>query len=256
MKLAAWNVNSLKARLPHLQQWCAQAAPDVLALQELKLAQDQFPEAAIEAAGYHAVWAGQKTYNGVALLSRSAISEPDFGGELDAKEQRRVVSGTVAGIRVVGVYAVNGQAVGSEKYRFKLDWFARLHAYLREQLASYPRLVVMGDFNVAPKDIDVHDPQLWHEQVLCSTPERSALNDLLALGLHDSFRLLHDTPKLFSWWDYRELGFRRNRGLRIDLALVSDALRPLVKAAGIDKEPRKWERPSNHAPIWVELQDG
>jgi len=256
MKLAAWNVNSLKARLPHLQQWCAQAAPDVLALQELKLAQDQFPEAAIEAAGYHAVWAGQKTYNGVALLSRSAISEPDFGGELDAKEQRRVVSGTVAGIRVVGVYAVNGQAVGSEKYRFKLDWFARLHAYLREQLASYPRLVVMGDFNVAPKDIDVHDPQLWHEQVLCSTPERSALNDLLALGLHDSFRLLHDTPKLFSWWDYRELGFRRNRGLRIDLALVSDALRPLVKAAGIDKEPRKWERPSDHAPIWVELQDG
>jgi len=256
MKLAAWNVNSLKARLPHLQQWCAQAAPDVLALQELKLAQDQFPEAAIEAAGYHAVWAGQKTYNGVALLSRSAISEPDFGGELDAKEQRRVVSGTVAGIRVVGAYAVNGQAVGSEKYRFKLDWFARLHAYLREQLASYPRLVVMGDFNVAPKDIDVHDPQLWHEQVLCSTPERSALNDLLALGLHDSFRLLHDTPKLFSWWDYRELGFRRNRGLRIDLALVSDALRPLVKAAGIDKEPRKWERPSDHAPIWVELQDG
>lgn len=256
MKLAAWNVNSLKARLPHLQQWCAQAAPDVLALQELKLAQDQFPEAAIEAAGYHAVWAGQKTYNGVALLSRSAISEPDFGGELDAKEQRRVVSGTAAGIRVVGVYAVNGQAVGSEKYRFKLDWFARLHAYLREQLASYPRLVVMGDFNVAPKDIDVHDPQLWHEQVLCSTPERSALNDLLALGLHDSFRLLHDTPKLFSWWDYRELGFRRNRGLRIDLALVSDALRPLVKAAGIDKEPRKWERPSDHAPIWVELQDG
>lgn len=256
MRIASWNVNSLKARQPHLERWLAESGVDVLALQELKLADPQFPAAALAACGWDSVCAGQKTYNGVALLARQPLqlTDVDTGGELDDPEQRRVIAASVGTLRIVNVYGVNGQAVGSDKFNFKLRWFERLERYLRAQLERWPELVVLGDFNIAPTDLDVHDPELWYEQILCSTPEREALGRLLQLGLHDSLRLTSNAPKLYSWWDYRELGFRRNRGLRIDLALVSDALRDRVSAAGIDKTPRGWERPSDHAPVWVELK--
>jgi exodeoxyribonuclease-3 len=253
MKLASWNVNSLKVRMPHLVDWLAAAAPDVLVLQETKLTDDKFPHAELQALGYASVASGQPTYNGVALLSRQPAADvlrdiPDF-----EDPQRRVIAGTVGDVRVVGLYVVNGQAVDSDKYRYKLDWLAAVRRWLADEIARHPRLVVMGDFNIAPDDRDVHDPAAWHEQILCSTPEREALRALLALGLHDSFRLREAAGGLYSWWDYRQAAFRRNLGLRIDLVLVSDALREQVSAAGIDTAPRKLERPSDHAPVWVEL---
>jgi exodeoxyribonuclease-3 len=259
MRIASWNVNSLKARLEHVQRFLApsERSPDVLGLQELKLADDKFPLAAIEGLGYQAVWAGQPAYNGVALLSRIGIAEVDRGGELDIPEQRRLIAGTVgsgaASVRVINLYAVNGQEVGSEKFELKLRWFEQLKNYLAVQLELFPRLLVMGDFNIAPTALDVHDPVAWHEQVLCSEVERRALRSILDLGLSDSLRLKHDAPKLYSWWDYRALAFRRNRGLRIDLVLISQSLLAELKDAGIDKEPRKWDRPSDHAPVWIEL---
>jgi exodeoxyribonuclease-3 len=254
MKIAAWNVNSLKVRLPHLEEWVKLAQPDVLALQETKLEDAAFPHAALEALGYHhRAVSGQKTYNGVALLSRTPID--DVATDIDgfADPQRRILAGTIDGIRVVDLYVVNGQAVGSEKFAYKLEWLAQVRAWLAQQLVRWPKLVVLGDFNIAPEDRDVHDPAAWHEQVLCSTPEREALRSLLALGLHDSFRVLDPEGQQFSWWDYRQAAFRRNLGLRIDLVLVSDALRGSLAAAGIDREPRTWDRPSDHAPVWAQL---
>jgi exodeoxyribonuclease-3 len=254
MKIVSWNVNSLKVRLPHLEEWVKLAQPDVLALQETKLEDTAFPHAAIEALGYgHRAVSGQKTYNGVALLSRQPIADVQVGIPGFDDPQRRVIAGTVDGVRVVDLYVVNGQEVGSEKYAYKLDWLARLHAWLAEEIARHPRLVVLGDFNIAPADIDVHDPAAWHEQVLCSTPEREALRAVEALGLVDSFRALHPDAQQFSWWDYRQGAFRRNIGLRIDLVLVSQAMRGALAGAGIDRVPRTWERPSDHAPAWIEL---
>jgi len=253
MKLASWNVNSVKVRLPQLLEWLAAERPDVVCLQELKTEDAAFPREAIEAAGYVCAVSGQKTYNGVALLSRAPLGDvvagiPDF-----ADEQRRVIAATVRGVRVVCVYCPNGQAVGSDKYDYKLRWFAALRAYLARELATHPRLAVAGDFNVAPEDRDVHDPKAWEGQVHVSEPERAAWRALLALGLEDSFRLFEQPEKSFSWWDYRMMGFRRNAGLRIDHILLSAPLARRCTSARIDKAPRKLERPSDHAPVLAEL---
>lgn len=253
MKIASWNVNSLKVRLPHLAQWIAAAGPDILALQETKLDDVAFPRAAIEELGFHTVFSGQRTYNGVAILARQPITDvvTDIPGFDDP--QRRYLAATVGDLRIVDLYVVNGQAVGSEKYDYKLRWLDAVTRALADEIRNHPRLIVLGDFNIAPEDRDVHDPEAWFEKILCSTPEREALRRLLGIGLHDSFRLQHDNAGQYSWWDYRQAGFRRDLGLRIDLVLASDALRNEVAATGIDREPRTWERPSDHAPAWLEL---
>ncbi|GHA88244.1 exodeoxyribonuclease III [Cognatilysobacter bugurensis] len=258
MKIASWNVNSLNVRLPHLEAWLAQAMPDVVALQETKLEDARFPDAELAAAGYRSVFAGQKTYNGVAILARMplAIDDVQIGIPGFEDEQKRVIAATVGGVRIVDLYVVNGQSVGSDKYEYKLRWLEALHDWLASELRAHPDMVVLGDFNIAPDERDVHDPKVWHDgHILTSTAERAALQRLYALGLHDAFRLHHDEAGMFSWWDYRQGGFRRGNGLRIDLTLVSDALRARCVAAGIDREPRTWERPSDHTPAWVELAD-
>ena len=254
MKIASWNVNSLNVRLPHLLAWLASARPDVLVLQETKLEDHKFPQAEIEAAGYQVVFDGQKTYNGVAILSRTGIADVQRGIPGFIDEQKRALAVTVDGIRIIGLYVVNGQTVGSEKYDYKLRWLQAVHDWIADELTRHPQLVVLGDFNIAPADADVHDPVVWNDDsILTSTAERAALRRLLDLGLHDSFRLHSDQAGQFSWWDYRMAGFRRNLGLRIDLVLVSEALKARAIASGIDREPRTWERPSDHAPVWVEI---
>lgn len=255
MKFASWNVNSLNVRLPHVQQWCADAQPDVLALQETKMEDAKFPRAEIEAMGYHCAFSGQRTYNGVAILAKQPIEDvmtdiPDLDDP-----QRRILIGTVAGIRVVNLYVVNGQAVGTEKYAYKLDWLTRVNAFLAEESRRYPKMIVLGDFNIAPDDRDVYDPVAWQDKILCSPPERDALRQMLDLGFCDSFRLFNEEPGHYSWWDYRQAGFRRDLGLRIDLVLASDALKGHARAAAIDRVPRGWERPSDHAPVILELAD-
>ena len=255
MKIASWNVNSLNVRLPHLLQWLAAAAPDVLVLQETKLEDHKFPQAEIEAAGYRVAFDGQKTYNGVAILSREDITDVQKGIPGFADEQKRALAATVGGVRIIDLYVVNGQAVGSEKYDYKLRWLEAVTDWVRDELTRHPQLVVLGDFNIAPDERDVHDAALWNDDsILTSTAERAALKRLLALGLHDSFRLHSDEAGHFSWWDYRMGGFRRNLGLRIDLVLVSEALKARTKASGIEREPRTWERPSDHAPVWIEIE--
>ena len=254
MKIASWNINSLNVRLPHLTQWLGTFAPDIVGLQETKLEDHRFPDTALAELGYRSVFAGQKTYNGVALLAREAIGDVQVGIPGFEDEQKRVIAATVGEVRVVNLYVVNGQDVGTDKYELKLAWLAAVRDWLQEEASLYPRLVVLGDFNIAPDDRDVHDPALWNDgHILTSTPERAALQALLATGLHDAYRLLHQEGEVFSWWDYRQAAFRRNLGLRIDLTLVSDALRAQVAAAGIDRTPRTWERPSDHAPAWIEL---
>ena len=256
MKIATWNVNSLNVRLPHVEQWLAQTAPDVLALQETKMEDAKFPVAALEAAGYRSAFSGQKTYNGVAILARGEISDVQHGIDGFDDPQRRILSATVGDVRIVNLYVVNGQSVGSEKYAYKLDWLSRVTAHLADEIKRHPNLVVLGDFNIAPDDRDVHDPAAWHEQVLCSTPERDALKRMLDLGLHDSFRLFDETAGHYSWWDYRQAAFRRDLGLRIDLILVSETLRLRCRASIIDREPRTWERASDHTPALVDILDG
>ena len=253
MKIASWNVNSLKVRMPHLGMWLDSAKPDVVGLQETKSEDLVFPRAALEALGYRVVFHGQKTYNGVALLAREEPQDVQRGLPGFDDPQARMIAATVGDIRVVNFYVVNGQAVGSEKFEYKLRWLDAARAYLAAELLRHPRLVVMGDFNITPEDRDVHDPEAWREQILCSTPERDALRTLFALGLHDSFRAFEEGAGHYSWWDYRQAAFRRNLGLRIDLVLVSEALRAHLTAAGIDREPRTLERPSDHAPVWIEL---
>ena len=253
MKIASWNVNSLKVRLPHLEEWLKLAQPDIVALQETKLEDHAFPDAAIAALGYQCVHSGQKTYNGVAVLARSAPRDPLAAIPGFADEQRRVLAVTVGTVRVVNLYVVNGQAVGSDKYTYKLEWMRAVAQWLRAEAANHPELVVLGDFNVAPEDRDVHDPEAWREQVLCSTPEREALRAIMDAGLHDTYRLFEPGPGNFSWWDYRQAAFRRNLGLRIDLVLASAALRARCRGAGIDRDPRTWDRPSDHAPVWAEF---
>ena len=257
MKIASWNVNSLNVRLPHLEQWLRLQSPDVLALQETKLDDARFPDTALAGLGYRSVFSGQKTYNGVAILSREPITQVQYGIPGFDDEQKRVIAATVGGVRIVNLYVVNGQAVGSEKYAYKLRWIAAVHAWLASDLQAHPDMVVLGDFNIAPDDRDVHDPLLWNEDSIhTSTAERAALRALQALGLHDSFRLHNDQAGQYSWWDYRAAALRRNMGLRIDLALVSEALRPRVLSSVIDREPREWERPSDHAPLLLEIADG
>ena len=254
MKIASWNVNSLNVRLPHLLEWLKIGNPDVLVLQETKLEDHKFPQAEIEAAGYRVAFDGQKTYNGVAILSRQDIADVQKGIPGFADEQKRALAATVGGVRIIDLYVVNGQAVGSEKYDYKLRWLAAVTDWVRDELTRHPQLVVLGDFNIAPDERDVHDAALWNDDsILTSTAERAALKRLLALGLHDSFRLHSDEAGHFSWWDYRMGGFRRNLGLRIDLILVSEALKARTKASGIEREPRTWERPSDHAPVWIDI---
>ncbi len=255
MKIATWNVNSLKVRLPHVLDWLAIVQPDALCLQETKTEDGGFPFAALEAAGYHALHNGQKTYNGVAILSRAEPENAsrDLPGFDDP--QKRIIAATVNGVRLVCAYMPNGQAVGSDKYEYKLKWLKALTGWLREELQRYPRLALLGDFNIAPEDRDVHDPAVWQGQILCSEAERDALRSMLALGLTDAFRLFDQPEKSFSWWDYRMMAFRRNIGLRIDHILLSQALAEVCHACTIDKAPRRLERPSDHAPVIVELVD-
>lgn len=255
MKLATWNVNSLKVRLPHLLDWLGRREPDIVCLQELKLEDVKFPRAPIEAAGYQCAISGQKTYNGVAILSRAPLADIQSGIPGFDDPQKRVVSATAEGTRVVCAYVPNGQSVGSEKYEYKLKWLAAFECWLREELSHHPRLVVLGDYNVAPEDRDVHDPKAWAGQVLCSEPEREAFRKLIGLGLADGFRLFEQPEKSFTWWDYRMNGFRRNLGLRIDHILLSPELAARCAGCAIDLEPRKLERPSDHAPVVAELND-
>ena len=253
MKIATWNVNSLKVRLAHVLDWIAGEQPDVLALQETKLTDDKFPAGDIEAAGYRVVYAGQKTYNGVAILSRQPGEQIIYDiPDLDDPD-RRILAGTFNGIRVLNLYVVNGQAVGAEKYAFKLQWLAKVGRFIQSELQAHPLLVVVGDFNIAPQDRDVHDPAGWREKILCSTPERNALRHLLDLGLADTFRLFDQENGSFSWWDYRQGAFRRNLGLRIDLILASQPLGERCLSCRIDKAPRKLERPSDHTPVIAEF---
>jgi len=257
MILAAWNVNSLNVRLPRLLAWLAAHTPDVVCLQETKLEDHKFPVVDVAAAGYSAHFSGQKTYNGVAILVRNGLSVTDVAAGIPgfADDQKRVIAATVAGVRVVDFYVPNGQSVDSDKYRYKLDWCAAAAANLRDELSRHANVAVMGDFNVAPEDRDVHDPALWAGQVLCTVPERDAFRAFLAAGLKDSFRLFDQPPATFSWWDYRQLAFPKNRGLRIDHILLSAPLAARCTASRIDRNERKGEKPSDHAPVLVELMD-
>jgi len=253
MKIASWNVNSIRVRLPHVLQWLDSAKPDVLGLQELKMPTDTFPEQEIKASGYQSVAYGQKTYNGVALLSRQEPTDVSRGLPNYSDEQRRVIAASYGDVRVINLYVPNGQSVGSDKYEYKLAWLEALHDYLADELAKYPKVAVMGDFNIAPDDRDVHDPDEWRDRILCSTSERERLQALNTLGFADSFRLFEQPEDTFSWWDYRAAAFRRKRGLRIDLILVSPKLAEHCSASQVDPEPRKLERPSDHAPVFAEF---
>lgn len=258
MQLATWNVNSLSVRLPQLLDWLAANPVDALVLQETKLTDDKFPAADLQSAGYHAQWFGQKTYNGVALLSREPATDivrniPGF-----EDEQARVIAGTLphatlGAVRVIGAYFPNGQAPGSDKFAYKMAWLEALNAWVRDELQRHPNLVLMGDYNIAPTDDDVYDPVGWKDQIHCTVEERDHFQRLLGLGLSDAFRQFEQAPRLWSWWDYRNLAFRKNQGLRIDHILLSEALKPRATACVIDKAPRKNERPSDHAPVVVTL---
>ena len=254
MKFATWNVNSLTVRLPQVLDWLAANPVDVLVLQELKMTDDKFPAEAFRQAGYHAQWFGQKTYNGVALLSLTPAEDvvkniPGFDDDM-----ARVISGTVNGVRVIGGYFPNGQEPGSDKFEYKMNWLKGLRDWVRTELVAHPNLVLMGDYNITFDDADVWDPVGLQDTIHCTEEERYHLRALIALGLHDAYRLFPQEEKSFSWWDYRDFGFRRNRGMRIDHILVSDALKPLVTTCVIDKTPRKNERPSDHTPVVVDLQ--
>ena len=253
MKIATWNVNSLKVRLPHVADWLTSAQPDVLCLQETKLEDKNFPTAEIEALGYRVAFCGQKTYNGVALISKLEAIDvvnaiPNF-----IDEQKRILAATFDGVRVICAYVPNGQSLDSDKYQYKLEWLAALRDWLADEIKRYPKLALLGDYNIAPDDRDVHDPKAWEGNVLVSEPERAAFRAFLALGLKDSFRLFEQPEKIYSWWDYRMMAFRRNHGLRIDHILLSDALAPSCTSCIIDKIPRKLERPSDHTPVVAEL---
>jgi exodeoxyribonuclease-3 len=256
MKLATWNVNSLKVRLPHLRDWLAHAQPDVVCLQETKLEDAVFPRAEIEKAGYAACFYGQKTYNGVAILSRLGLEDVQAGIGGYADDHRRVLSASVRGVRVVCAYVPNGQAVGTNKYEYKLQWLAEFARWLGEELRAHEQLAVLGDYNVAPEPVDVHNPKRWAGQVLFSEPERAAFRRLVALGLEDAFRLFPQKERSFTWWDYRLNAFQKDMGLRIDHILVSRALAARCRACWIDLEPRRLERPSDHAPVIADFDLG
>jgi exodeoxyribonuclease III len=255
MQLATWNVNSLNVRLPQVLDWLAANPVDVLALQELKLTDDKFPAQALADAGYQAQWFGQKTYNGVALLSKAQATDvvkniPGF-----ADDQSRVLCATVGGVRVIGAYFPNGQAPESDKFAYKMRWLEALREWVQAELAAHPQLVLMGDFNITFDDLDVWDPEGLRETIHCTTEERTHLQGLIGLGLHDAVRLFEQPEKNFSWWDYRDFGFRRKRGLRIDHILITDTLKARASACAVDVAPRKNERPSDHAPVVLTLGD-
>jgi exodeoxyribonuclease-3 len=256
MKIATWNVNSLRVRLPQLLEWLGRVQPDIVGLQETKLVDEEFPQAELAAAGYRALFTGQRTYNGVALLSRQPAQEPLLAlpGRPD-DQQKRFLAANFGALHVVNAYVPNGSAVGSDKYAYKLDWLADFRRYLQGALQRWPRLLVMGDFNIAPADIDVHDPAAWEGQVLVSPAERQALADIAALGLHDAFRCLNPDQQAFTWWDYRGGGFRRNHGLRIDHILVSTPLLAACRSCRVELDLRRAERPSDHAPLLLELDE-
>ena len=253
IKLATWNVNSLNVRLPHVLDWLRENPIDVLCLQETKQEDSKFPYDDLKSAGYNAIHNGQKTYNGVAILSTHEMTDVEHGIAGFDDEQKRVISATINDVRVVCVYIVNGQAVDSEKYEYKMRWLKALIAWLADELVKYPNLVLLGDYNIAPEDRDCHDPAAWIGQILVSPREREMFEKIIALGLHDSFRLFEQPEKSFSWWDYRMMGFRRNFGMRIDHILVSDALKEKCESCVIDKAPRKLERPSDHTPVVLTL---
>lgn len=254
MRIATWNVNSLRVRLDHVREWIGTAEPDVLVVQETKLRDEDFPADAFAELGYSAVFSGQSAYNGVALLARETPAGLvyDIDGFEDA--QRRVLGASVGDVRVVNLYVPNGQRVDSDKYAYKLEWLAALRADLERTLEQHARVVVLGDFNIAPEDRDVHDPAAWAGKVLCSEPEREAFERILELGFRDTFRAFEQDDESFSWWDYRAGAFRRNRGLRIDLILASEPLARACKGCRIDPTPRGWERPSDHAPVIAEFE--
>ena len=253
MKIATWNVNSLKVRLPHVLDWLAAADVDILCLQETKTTDENFPVDELSGAGYQVVYSGQKTYNGVAIISKEPAADivTDIPGLDDP--QRRILCATIGGVRVLDLYVVNGQEVGSEKYAYKLHWLEKVSEFINTQLQQHERLVVVGDFNIAPEDRDVYDPEAWHERILCSTAERQALQRIIDLGLVDTFRLFDQPENSYSWWDYRAAAFRRNRGLRIDLILASKSLSGSCSTCVIDREPRSLERPSDHTPVIAEF---
>ena len=253
MKIATWNVNSMNVRQGQVVEWLQAQQPDVLVLQEIKQPTEKFPSSALQEIGYHSFASGQKTYNGVAIVSKIAPTDPvtDLPGFDDP--QRRVLASTVGDVRVVDLYVPNGSEVGSEKYRYKLGWLASLKDFLKAELRQHEHVVVLGDFNIAPADEDVYDPEKWGDAILCSPSERQALFALLDLGLTDVFRKFEQPEKTFSWWDYRAAGFRRNAGLRIDLILASEAMAERCTASYVDKEPRAWERPSDHTPVIAEF---
>jgi exodeoxyribonuclease-3 len=256
MKIASWNVNSIRQRLGHVKEWLVEHRPDVLALQEIKVVSETFPFAEFVELGYRATVDGQKAYNGVAFLSRA---EPDADSVVRGlpafdDEQRRVLAASFEALRCLDLYVPNGQSVGSEKYAYKLRWLEALAAHLRDELVRHPRMLVVGDFNIAPEDRDVHDPAEWRGRIMCSEPERAKLGMLLGLGFVDVFRRFEQPEKSFSWWDYRAGNFRRNRGLRIDLILASPALAAECTGSGIDPAPRRREQPSDHAPVWATFQ--
>ncbi len=265
-RIATWNVNSLRVRLPHVLDWLSANGADLLGLQETKLVDEKFPRAEIEQAGFHVVYAGQPTYNGVAILARKTIFKPPtnvvVNNPLFQDEQVRIIGANLERIdasesrplRFLSVYVPNGAAVNTDKYDYKMRWLTALRAHLAQEIKAYPELAVVGDYNIAPEDRDVHEPELWRDQVLCSGPERAHFQSLLDLGLKDAFRLHTQPEQLFSWWDYRQAAFRRNRGLRIDHLLLSQALADRCAASGIDTAPRKLDQPSDHAPVWATLQ--
>jgi len=252
-KIATWNVNSLRVRLPHVLSWLKSAKPEVLALQELKMPDEDFPYDEIREAGYEAAVSGQRTYNGVAILSRQPAHDKltDLPGLDD--HQRRVMCVTIGDIRILNLYVPNGESVESDKYQYKLNWLKKLDAYVKQELKKHPKMIILGDFNIAPDEIDVHDPKHWDGHVLFSAPERKALKELLQIGFHDCFRELSPTDKSYSWWDYRMNAFKRNMGLRIDHILASTTLMQNCKACHIDKIPRTLERPSDHTPVIAEF---
>ncbi len=251
MKIASWNVNSLNVRLPHVLSFLEQEEPDILALQETKLTDENFPIEAIHATGYRVAYAGQKTYNGVCIISRSAIDDVVTDVPKLDDPQRRLLAATIHSVRIINVYIPNGQEVGSDKYAYKFRWLHALHQYLQSELARHRRLVVLGDYNIAPNDQDVHDPGRWHEKIMCSTAEREWFQSVVGLGLVDTVRCVHPDEPMFSWWDYRMNAFRRNWGIRIDHILATPSMEPVAAAVAVNY--RALERPSDHAPVWVEF---
>lgn len=253
MRIATWNVNSLNVRLPQLIDWLANRTPDIVCLQETKCEDSKFPLEALQSTGYQITFTGQKTYNGVAILSRDPVADPVMAIPDFADEQKRVLAVTCAGVRVVCAYIPNGESVESPKYQYKLGWLRAFLNWIENERGQHEQMAVLGDFNIAPEDRDVHDPKAWKDQVLCSEPERSAFRQLQALGFEDSYRLFEQPENSFSWWDYRMNGFKRNLGLRIDHVMLSMALARRCRACTIDRGMRANERPSDHAPVVADI---